>query len=132
MLVFYFGHSIEYDLEVTNAYLSRMEWIEDGKTKVVQIYDDSSHMWHKIGETVGINNGVLDGIGQDGYNVRDKVVKVLGKWQENACELPHADQYPLTWRGLINLLKKSDLPELAKKVHKALIQQKRPRKKLSI
>lgn len=123
-----FEFCLEYGVKVTNAHLSLMEWIENGEEKKVRIYDESSHKWHQIGETLGFDNGVLEGIGQDGHNVRDRVTKVLGIWYENACGLPHSDQYPMTWRGMINILNKSGLKELAKKVHTALLHQTRSRK----
>ena len=116
--------SIEYDIDVTTAYLSRMEYTVNGKEKVVKIFDSSAHMWRQIGENLGIEAGILTSIGRDGYNDRDRVTRVLSKWQENASSLPHSDQYPLTWKGLITLLQRSDLAKLAKDVHTALLQQK--------
>ena len=107
-----------------------MEWTEDGQVKVVKIYNESKNMWRQIGENLGIDGSDLQGLEECALDVR--VRKVLGKWQENACGLPHSEKYPKTWRGLINLLKHSDLEELAKKVHKALLQQKQPRKHCNI
>ena len=105
-----------------------MSWTENSRKQVVRIYDESSHKWHEIGENLGIDNGILVGIGRDGRDERDRVVKVLGKWYENACGLPHGDQYPRTWGGLLKLLDDSGLGQLAKKVQKALLQQKKPSK----
>ena len=120
-----FLFSSDYDLDVTNHYLSRMEYVENGTKKEVRIYDESAHMWPQIGENLGIEGGVLTSIKRDGHDNRERVVKVLGKWYENANGLPHADEYPMTWKGLINLLKNSDLNRLAEKVRKALTPHKR-------
>ena len=123
------GHIIlfssDYDLDVTNHYLGRMEYVENRAKKVVKIYDESAYMWHQIGENLGIEGGVLTTIKRDGHDDRDRVVKVLGKWYDNANGLPHADEYPMTWKGLIKLLKNSDLNGLAEKVQKALTPHKR-------
>ena len=100
-----------------------MVWIDNGKEKVLSIYDESQHKWREIGRILGLKKGELDGIGQDGHSARDKVSRVLGEWEEKASSLPHADRYPKSWGGLIKLLNDSGLPELAKDVHKALLQQ---------
>ena len=100
-----------------------MEWIEDSKKRVVRIYVESSDKWYVIGKNLGIDHRILRDIGRDRDDKRDRVIKVLGQWYENASSLPHPELYPKTWRGLINLLNNSDLRELAKKVHKALLQQ---------
>ena len=120
-----FLFSSDYNLDVTNHYLSRMEYVENGTKKEVRIYDESAHMWRRIGENLGIEGGVLTSIKRDGHDDRERVVKVLGKWYENANGLPHADEYPMTWKGLINLLKNSNLNRLAEKVRKALTPHKR-------
>ena len=121
---------LEYNVDITNAYLGRMEWIEDGQEKVVRIYNESKNMWRQIGENLGINDADLNGFEE--LVLDNRVRKVLGKWQENACGLPHSDKYPKTWRGLLKLLKDSDLKELAENVHKALLQQEQPRKHYNI
>ena len=101
-----------------------MEWIENGKKQVVSIYDEGSHKWHEIGQTLGLSEGVLDGIKQDSHSARDRLSKVLESWCENACGLSRPDHYPKSWIGLINLLNDSGLGELAIRVRKALLQQK--------
>ena len=103
-----------------------MEWNEDGKPKVVRIFEKSMNQWRMIGENLGLDNSVLESIAVDSRDNRERVTKVLGKWQENAVGLPHGDKYPKTWGGLINLLNDSDHAELAREVHKALLQQKQP------
>ena len=105
-----------------------MEWTEDGQMKVVRIYDESSSMWQEIGAILGLDTGTLNGIKQDSNDNRGRVIRVLGKWHRNAHELPNAARYPMTWRGLIKLLKSCGLAKLADRVHRALLQQKRSRK----
>ena len=100
-----------------------MEWIEDDQVKVVRVYDESRYKWRQIGVNLGIDDYILDAIEDEHSILRARVTNVLVKWYENARGLPHADRYPMTWRGLINLLNNSDLMELAQKVHKALLQQ---------
>ena len=101
-----------------------MEYTANGKPQIVKIFDSSAHMWRRIGENLGIETGILTSIGRDGYDDRERVTRVLSKWQENASNLRNSAHYPLTWKGLINLLQRSDLAKLAKDVHTALLQQK--------
>ena len=45
---------------------------------------------------------------------------VLTMWVDNAVCLPRAERYPLTWKGLYQLLKDSEFGEVAQQLKRAL------------
>ena len=108
------------DIDVENRFLSRMEWQEGAERKMVRVYDESAHQWHKIGEQLGLEHGQLLSIQRDYHDDRQRVTRVLGEWCENASNLRSHRLYPKTWSGLIALLNNSDLGTVAMKVHNAL------------
>ena len=70
--------------------------------------------WYKIGRALGIANDLLESIRVDGSDTESKLISVLAKWFDNAGNLPHSDEYPLTWRGLKTLLEDIENGEVAK------------------
>ena len=51
----------------------------------------------------------------------ERVIAVFKLWFDDAMSLPNADKYPSkSWQGLINLLKDSELSEVASELHTAL------------
>ena len=50
----------------------------------------------------------------------DRIATVLGRWLENAKNLPNASRYPKSWQGLINLLEDTELGEVASELKSAL------------
>lgn len=98
-----------------------MELKECGSTKIVKVYEESAHCWLKIGQNLGLENGILTSIKHNFSEDYERVTKVFQKWLENAVKLPNFSRYPRTWRGLVNLLTDSDLGNLAHKVDTAVI-----------
>ena len=102
-------------------HLSLLEYIDAGEKKqVIKLYDTIAHKWSKVGEILGLNNGELECIDRDRVDGHGKAVAVLQKWMENATNLPRHDKYPMTWTGLVTLLKDCDLGVLAETLDKAL------------
>ena len=58
-----------------------------------------------------------------GRDPEDCIRQVFVKWLDNAPQLPNYCQYPLTWRGLHNLLLDSDNGEAADELKVALSSQ---------
>ena len=109
-----------YSVEVQNHHLSRMEWKEGDTTKVVKVYEESAHQWIKIGQNLGLESYTLTNISDNFAENYRRVTQVFQKWLENAVCLPNSHDYPRTWRGLVNLLRNSELGTLANKVDRAL------------
>ena len=65
-----------------------------------------------MGEILGLHRAVIQTIGS-GRDPEDCIRQVFVKWLDNATQLPNYRQYPLTWRGLHNLLLDSDNGEAA-------------------
>ena len=76
-----------------------------------------AYNWNRIGTTLGLRPEALAAIGRDNirhHSDEDWLMEVLRPWFQNASQLPHHRFYPLTWKGLFNLLKDSDHEEDAK------------------
>lgn len=71
--------------------------------------------WFDIGTKLGLENDLLESIQEDPGRGESKLRRVLGKWFDNAGNLPHNDEYPLTWKGLRTLLEDIDKEEVARK-----------------
>lgn len=112
--------SAVYNDEVQNHHLSRMEWKEGDTTKVVKVYEESAHQWIRIGQNLGLESYTLTNIRDNFAENYGRVTQVFQKWLENAVCLPNSRDYPRTWRGLVNLLRNSELGTLANKVDRAL------------
>ena len=86
----------------------------------MSIYDQIAPKWRKAGEIIGLEHYALIGIKHDHAEDREKATAVLQIWMENASNLPRYDKYPMTWIGLVALLKDCDLGTLSETVDKAL------------
>ena len=60
--------------------------------------------WYDIGTLLRIENDILESIQVEPGRAESKLRSVLMKWFSSAANLPHRDEYPLTWRGLKTLL----------------------------
>ena len=86
----------------------------------LRIYSKIAHKWRRITTRLGFELGDIASI-QNNYPVdHDQVTVVLGRWFENARDLPNASRYPKSWQGLINLLKDAELAEVAEELKRAL------------
>ena len=103
--------------------LNHFEWKdENGVKHELRIYSDISHKWREIAELLGFHPGQIESL-QDEYRRNgDRVRHVLGRWFEDAVNLPHHDpnKYPLSWDGLLSILHDAQLGEVKKVLRKAL------------
>ena len=78
-----------------------------------------------MGEILGLHRAVIQTIENPGSErgPEDRICQVFVKWLDNASQLPNYRQYPLTWRGLHNLLLDSDNGEAAVELKIALSSQ---------
>ena len=83
---------------------------EDNK---FQLLSEVAVHWKRIAEVLGLDDVELITT-QHKDNVDEQVRQVFRRWLENASELPWSEHYPLSWRGLNELLIDSDLAEIAK------------------
>ena len=81
--------------------------------------------WRRVGEILGLHRAVIQTIEnpRSGRDPEDCIRQVFVKWLDNATQLPNYRQYPLTWRGLHNLLLDSDNSEAAVELKTALSSQ---------
>ena len=81
--------------------------------------------WKRVGEILGLHGAVIQNIENpgSGKSPEDCIHQVFVKWFENASQLPNCSQYPLTWRGLYNLLLASEHGEAAIELEVALSSQ---------
>ena len=75
-----------------------------------------------MGEILGLHRAVIQTIGS-GRDPEDCIRQVFVKWLDNAPQLPNYRQYPLTWRGLHNLLVDSEHDAEAVELKLALLSQ---------
>ena len=107
---------------VEHHLLDSLKWEdENGTNKQLKIYDKIAHKWNKIATRLGFEPGRISSIQKKYSDDVDRVTDgVFNVWFENAMGLPNADNYPKTWQGLINLLKDSELSEVATELHTAI------------
>lgn len=74
--------------------------------------------WKRVGEILGLHRAVIQNIEKpgSGSSPEDCIHEVFVKWLDNAPQL----KYPLTWRGLYNLLLASEHGEAANELTVAL------------
>ena len=78
-----------------------------------------------MGEILGLHRAVIQNIDKPGSGscLEDCIRQVFVKWFDNASQLSSYSQYPLTWRGLYNLLLASEHGEAASELIVALSSQ---------
>ena len=78
-----------------------------------------------MGGILGLRRAVIQNIEDPGSrkSPEDCIHQVFVKWFENAPQLPNYSRYPLTWRGLYNLLLDSEHGEAASELKVALSSQ---------
>ena len=109
-----------YKGEVENRHMNRIEWMEGGEEKEIEIYDEAACKWERIGQTLGLQEGTLTSIDRNSHDDRGRVIKVFGHWMSDASNLKNSKKYPKTWPALVKLLNKSHLGDLSKKLSRAL------------
>lgn len=83
------------------------------KSECFRLLDRIQSHWRVIGEALGIEHYTLDSIKKKNDEDSERIAAVFVIWIENARELPHSKDYPLSWQGLRTLLYDVDLAERA-------------------
>ena len=87
-----------------------------GETQKFYLMERISSKWRDIGELIGLSFERLNCLAREHHNIYiDCCRAVLGHWLEN----PPAE-YPITWRGLIELLQDSELGQMVTELKNAL------------
>ena len=102
---------------VDSKYLQLIKW-KDGEGEIHRFHliDMIANKWRSIGQTLGIKPAQLAGISKQYMeNATDCCRDVLGRWLDN----PPSD-YPVTWDGLVELLRDVQLSQVADELESAL------------
>lgn len=111
------------DLRLKSYHVDHFKWkdSENSEGELVKIYEESAQQWETIASSLGLEKAKIENIRSDCHQNVARVKAVFGEWLDNAVALPKAHKYLLSWPGLIQLLKDSQLGSLAEKVEKALL-----------
>ena len=108
---------------MSNTLLDQIKWknLASGEEGEVFIYKDAASEWRRIAGQLGLSDGEINGIHTEKLaNQEQCVIAVFSKWLQNASGMKHAKIFPKSWKGLITLLNKSRLTQLAKDVKEAI------------
>ena len=115
--------STRYLPTIASHHLNLFKWEdENGVKHELRIYSEISHKWREIAGLLGFQHGEIESLQDDYRRNGDRVRQVLGRWFEDAVNLPHhdPDKYPLSWDGLLSILHDAQLGEVKKVLCKAL------------
>ena len=95
---------------VQQKHLQLIKWVDArGKTQRFRLMEKISGEWRSIGTLVDLSFSQLDSIAAEHHHKQiDCCRTVLRLWMENPPE-----DYPATWRGLLELLCDSELRQVA-------------------
>jgi hypothetical protein len=106
---------------VEHHFIGLIEWEdENGAKKKLKIYSKTAHKWRQIATLLGFEPGEIESLENNHRNDSCCITAVLGRWFEDAKNLPNAGRYPKSWQGLINLLEDAELGEVAEELKRAL------------
>ena len=117
-LHFYFADDPQLP-KVTISHLQLIRYGDVSNMQALRLLQCLAPKWRNVAEILGLNIAVIQTIGW-GRNPEDSIHQVFLKWLENASELPNNYRYPLSWRGLHNLLVDSNSGEAAAELKVAL------------
>ena len=108
--------------DVKHRFLDLIKWEdENGVKRELRIYSKIAHKWRQIATRLGFEPGEIDSVRKNyPFDDHERVTTVLGRWFENAVNLPNGSRYPKSWQGLINLLEDTELGEVARELKRAL------------
>ena len=112
--------------KITISHLQLIRYCHQASNKqALRLLQCLAPSWRKVGEILGLHRAVIQTIENpgSGRDPEDCIRRVFVKWLDNAPRLPNYRQYPLTWRGLHNLLIDSDNGEAAVELKIALSSQ---------
>ena len=98
-----------------------IEWKdENGVERELRIYSKIAHKWRQIATQLGLQQEEIESVDSDYCTNYCRITVVLGRWLENARNLPNAIRYPKSWQGLISLLEDVKLYDVAEELRRAL------------
>ena len=101
-----------YPLNRTGAvcaeHLDVIKWTESGETKRFHLIEKIKYQWHDIGLLTGQSLAQLHEISLRYHEPVESCRYVLRTWLDNT-----PDEYPITWSGIIELLKHASLDSVA-------------------
>ena len=107
--------------DVEHRFLDLIKWEdENGVKRELRIYSKIAHKWRQIATRLGFELGEIESVEADNHTNYRCITAVLGRWFENAVNLPNGSRYPKSWQGLINLLEDTELGEVAGELKRVL------------
>ena len=102
---------------VLPIHLKLIKWKDEGgQTKRYYLMDEISFKWHDIGVLIGLSFAQLESISMEHREKPTECCRaVLGHWFDD----PPPD-YPVTWKGLIELLEDCQLDQTVSELIKVL------------
>ena len=101
----------------TNRDLALLKWRDGGEVHQLELVDTILNDWRTIGNILGISQSKLDAWWtQTNHDPKHCCDNVLAHWLQNPPE-----EYPPTWRGLIDLLKDAKFSTLVQELKKAIV-----------
>ena len=98
-----------------------MKWKdENGVERELRIYSKIAHKWRQIATQLGLERGEIESVDADNRTRYRCITVVMGRWLENADDLPNAERYPKSWQGLLSLLEDAELRDVAEELKRAL------------
>ena len=107
--------------DIEHCFLDLIRWEdENGVNRELRIYPKIANKWRQIATQLGLELGEIESINAD-YRINySRISAVFRQWFENPRYLSNASRYPESWQGLINLLKDTELGEVAQELQRAL------------
>ena len=102
---------------LTLGTITLYKWTDgNGQPKSLRILDEISSRWTEVGDLVGLSPAHLEGIEMDRLRVSKLCCRdVLHDWIQD-----NQGSYPVSWEGLICLLKDMNLTVLAEELENAV------------
>ena len=100
--------------DVEHRFVDLIKWEDEkGLKRELRIYSKIAHKWRQIATQLGFEPGKIESVEENHHRNYSHITAVLGRWFENARNLPNASIYPKSWRGLMVLLIDVELSEVA-------------------
>lgn len=85
-----------------------------------RLLEEIADRWKRIANTLKLETSTIKNIQKSCVDDNERIQEVFQVWFHNASALPNGDSYPLSWYGLNELLKDSDLATIAERYFKIL------------
>ena len=108
-------------IDVEHRFMELIKWKDEkGVKRELRIYSKIAHKWRQIATVLGLERGEIESVDADNRTRYRCITVVMGRWLENADDLPIADRYPKSWQGLIRLLEDAELCDVSKELKRAI------------